>query len=92
MKVILLEDDEAYQKLMYDIKSLIKDVIKEIKTEKDNEWVSTDEAKRILGVKSKSKMQDLRDKNLIKYSKHGKIIQYYKPSLSSFLEKHVPRY
>lgn len=88
MKVILLENDEAYQKLMQDIKALVKDAIKEVKTEKDESWVSTEEAKKILGVKSKSKMQDLRDKNL----KHGKIIQYYKPSLSSFLEKHVPKY
>jgi peptidyl-tRNA hydrolase len=58
MKVILLEGDELYQKLMCDIKVLIRDAMKEISKEKEKEWVSTTEAKVILGVKSKSKMQE----------------------------------
>ena len=77
---------------MGDIKVLIRDAMKEISKEKEKEWISATVAKVILGVKSKSKMQKLRDKNLIKDSKYGKIIQYYKPSLFFFIEKHVPKY
>lgn len=91
MKVILLENDEAYAKLMTDIKAMIREAMKEIS--ESEVWVSTEEAKKILGVKSKSKMQKLRDENKIKYSQIGrKIIRYHKPSLYAFIEKSISKY
>lgn len=93
MKVILLENDEAYKKLMTDIKVMIREAIKEINESSESEvWVSAEEAKKILGVKSKSKMQQLRDENKIRYSQIGKkIIRYHKPSLYTFIEKNSYR-
>lgn len=98
MKVILLEDDQAYLHLMTDIQKLIRDTIKEIKEqeragkgvkdEKDD-WVSEEIAKKILGFKGRSKMQVLRDQRDIQFSQFGRTIRYYKPSLYEFLEKNI---
>ena len=93
MKVILLENDEAYEKLMTDIKVMIREAMKEIHQSDTEIWVSAEEAKKILGVKSKSRMQELRDENKIKYSKTSRrTILYYKPSLYAFIEEKIPSY
>lgn len=98
MKVILLEDDQAYLHLMTDIRQLVRDTIKEIKeqekSEKANkedqeEWISEEMAKQILGIKGRSKMQILRDQRDVEFSQFGRTIRYYKPSLYEFLEKNI---
>lgn len=99
MKVILKEGDEAknfFEELVNRVADSVvvkfEKRLKEIEnsSEKGNEkWVSTNEAKQLLGIKSNKKMQALRDQNLIKFSQHGRIIRYHKPSLYEFLEKNV---
>ena len=54
----------------------------------ESDWVNTAEAKRLLGVKSKSKMQKLRDFGEITFTKPGKIILYSKKSIIAYLNKH----
>ena len=51
-------------------------------------WVNNEESKRLLGVKSKSKMQQLRDYGEITFARPGKIILYSKKSIIYYLNKH----
>lgn len=71
-------------KLVDEMKKAVKDAAKEIKTEK--EWVSAEEAKNLLGFRSKSKMQQLRDNGDIVFSQHGRIIKYSRKSILDFLD------
>lgn len=48
--------------------------IKEASTEAE-EWLSAEEAKKLLGTKSKSKLQQLRDHGEILFSQHGRILK-----------------
>ena len=99
MKVILKEGEDA-KDFFEDLINRVADTvlirfekrIKELRNDKGNtgqQWVSGNEAKQILGVKSNKKMQSLRDQNLIRFSQHGRIIRYHKPSLYDFLENNV---
>lgn len=86
MKVIVFEE-QAYYKLVDEIKKAVKDAASEMKTEK--EWLSTEEAKSLLGFRSKSKMQQLRDNGDIVFSQHGRTIKYSRKSILEFLEKNT---
>lgn len=99
MKVILKEGEEA-KDFFEDLINRVADNLlirfekrlNELRNDKgktDEQWVSGDEAKQILGVKSNKKMQSLRDQNLIGFSQHGRIIRYRKSSLYDFLENNV---
>ena len=101
MKVILAENEEAekfFEELMSRMTERIarrfetrfKEIEKNSKEDEQDSWVDRELAKKILGVKSKKKLQSLRDNNLIRTSRHGRLIRYYKPSLFAFLEKNVP--
>ncbi len=84
MEVIVIEKEAFYQ--------LIKEVVKVVKTKlneekKEAEWIDESEAKVILGVKSKSKMQQLRDNVEVEFSQFGKIIRYSRKSILDFLER-----
>ena len=84
MKIIVFEE-EAYYKMLEEVKKLIKDV----STPQQKEWISPDEAKKILGFRSKSKLQQLRDYGEIVFSQHGRVIRYSRSSIISFLEKNI---
>lgn len=99
MKVILKEDDEAYEMLKADIKQMFKDAFKEAIEEskanaddKEKElWCDTIRAQQILGVR-KTKMQQLRDgspENGIIMSKEGRKIRYDVSSLYQYLNKNI---
>jgi hypothetical protein len=66
--------------------------LKPAKESEGDEWLSTEEAKRLLGIKSKSKLQQLRDNDDLVYSKHGRIIKYSKSSIMAFLARNVIRH
>ena len=55
------------------------------------EWLDTREVMELLGIKSKTTLQKLRDTFAIKFSQNGKIIKYFKPSIIEFLERNVPK-
>lgn len=99
MKVLLLEGDNVYDQLINDFKKLIKEAVKEALQELKDQtvnseqttWISGLEAMKILNCK-RDKLNQLRMNNNVKSSHHGRKILYYKPSLHSFLEKHVQKY
>ncbi|TNE53147.1 MAG: DNA-binding protein [Bacteroidetes bacterium] len=53
---------------------------------KHEEWINEQEAKRLLGIKSRGKLQQLRDDLQIEFSQFGKIIRYSRSSILRFLE------
>jgi len=83
MKVIVFEEDSFYQLIDELTIRTIRNVEKRY-TEK--EWINEIEAKELLGIKSKSKLQQLRDHLNIEFSQFGKIIRYSKSSILDFLE------
>ena len=93
MEVIII-DSKAFKKLKEDLFEEFKQVLIEAKKETlaqlamESDWIPTDEAKKLLGIKSKSKMQQLRDYGEIVFTKPGKIILYSKKSIITFLNKH----
>ena len=93
MEVIII-DSKAFKKLKEDLFEEFKQVLIEAKKETlsqlamESDWISTDEAKKLLGIKSKSKMQQLRDYGEIVFTKPGKIILYSKKSIILYLNKH----
>ena len=85
MDVITLSDTAFYE--------LLTKVIEEMeakfgKTEK--QWIGEAEAMELLGIRSKSTLQSLRDHDQIKFTQpRKKIILYHRASLLSFLEAHA---
>ena len=93
MEVIII-DSKAFKKLKEDLFEEFKQVLIEAKKETlaqlamESDWISTEEAKKLLEIKSKSKMQQLRDYGEIVFTKPGKIILYSKKSIITYLNKH----
>ena len=93
MEVIII-DSKAFKKLKKDLFEEFKQVLIEAKKETlaqlamESDWILTEEAKKLLGIKSKSKMQQLRDYGEIVFTKPGKIILYSKKSIIAYLNKH----
>ena len=84
MEVICLQDEAFYV--------LIEKVVERIKEKeklKDNKWISTVEAMQLMGIKSKTTLQERRDSGKIRYSQDSKkIIIYDRDSILEYLEKH----
>ena len=97
MNVIIFET-EAYYQMHRELMRMFRQALKEAKEEAlaqadpANDWLTTEEAKKLLGVKSKTKMQELRDYDEIKFTKCGRIIKYSKKSILDYLERNVPKY
>lgn len=84
MKVIIFEET-AYYKLLEEMKQMFKKTI--VPPTEKKEWIGSEEAKELLGIKSKSKLQQLRDDNEIVFSQHGRNIVYQRKSIIGFLER-----
>ena len=97
MEVIVFEK-EAYYQMLNELMKMFNETLKEAKAaalrEADpaSDWLSTDEAKKLLGVRSKTKMQELRDIDAIRFTKHGRIIRYSKKSILEYLDRNIPDY
>jgi hypothetical protein len=92
MKVIVFQD-EAYQALLKEFEKMISRVVSKSKTSKQEKvWINEEEAKELLGVKSKAKMQQLRDDRLILFSHHGRIIRYNRKNIIEFINQHIPNH
>ncbi len=85
MEVIMIEK-EAYYKMLNEFVRLAKEIVE--KAHKEKEWIGEEEAKALLGIKSRTKMQQLRDSISIEFSQYGKIIQYSRKSILAFIERH----
>ncbi len=85
MEVICLEEDAFY--------ALVEQVVKRLKDkngEKSDKWISDEEAMQLLGVKSKTTLQKLRDEGKVRFTQpQKKIILYDRASLDKYLEKHA---
>lgn len=96
MEIIVLES-EAFKTLQQQMLQLVRTNIREAKEEAlanmdpANDWLSTEEAKKLLGIKSKTKLQELRDYGEIMYSKGGRVIKYSKRSILDYLERNIVR-
>lgn len=85
MEVICLETEAFY--------SLITEVVARIR-EKDHlekdKWIQSEAVMELLGIKSKTTLQKLRDEGQIRYSQpHKKIILYDRDSALQYLETHA---
>lgn len=84
MDVIVI-DSEAYKMLLFEITKTVRDTVKEVAHPR-SDWIGEKEAMVLLGVKSKTTLQNLRDSQEFKFSKHGRIIRYSRKSILEFLE------
>ena len=84
MKVIVFEENSFYQ-LVDELTIRIISEVEKRYTEK--EWLNEIEAKELLGIKSRTKLQQLRDTLKIEFSQFGKTIRYSKSSILEFLER-----
>jgi hypothetical protein len=85
MEVICLESEAFY--------SLVEKVIDHIK-EKNNithdKWIDGETAMQILGIKSKTTLQSMRDNGLIRYTQpKKKIILYDRDSIMDYLDRNA---
>ena len=85
MEVICLESQAFY--------SLVEEVVKRIKDKENIEmdkWIRTEDVMELLGIKSKTTLQKLRDEGNIRFSQpQKKIILYDRDSVMEYLDKHA---
>ena len=86
MDVIVLSS-EAYRMMLAEIRKPVRETVHEVAHPK-SDWIGEKEAMDLLGVKSKTTLQNLRDSQEFKFSKHGRIIRYSNQSILEFLERH----
>lgn len=85
MEVVCLQT-EAFYALVEEVYTRLKDQ----DNKQADKWVDTDEAMRLLNIKSKSTLQKLRDEGRIRFSQPQKrIIVYDRSSIDEYLNKHA---
>lgn len=92
MDRIVIIDEKNLNVLKSEIAEAVVQALKTINGPYGNnqpisEWIDVDEAKKILGYRSKTKLQELRDSGAIIFTKYGRKIKYNRQSLFDFLEK-----
>lgn len=84
MEVICLQDEALY--------ALIEKVVERLKEKenvKEDKWVTATVGMKMLGIKSKTTLQKLRDEGKIRFSQpERKIILYDVDSINAYLNKH----
>ena len=97
MEVIVI-NTEAYEKLKQELVVIVKKAIAEVLSDKkaldNSDWISWDEAKKLLPYKSKTSWQQFRDKGLIEFTKSekGRTIMYSKKSIINYLNNNKIKY
>ena len=92
MEVIVI-DSEAFEQLKREIKSYVKQAVKEVLEEKsaneNSDWISLKEAQKLLPYKSKTSWQKFRDSGTIKFTQptNGRNILYSRKSIVDYLNK-----
>lgn len=85
MEVICLQDEALYMLI-----DRVVQRIKESENIKENKWITTVETMDLLGIKSKTTLQKLRDTGKIRFSQDSKkVILYDRDSVIEYIEKHV---
>ena len=96
MEVIVFESD-AYNKLrsemLEEVRSFLNDLFSTKNKQVNNVWLSPEEARQFVGLKSRNSMKKLRESGLIHYAKIGREFRYDKKSLEEFIvSKSTKRY
>lgn len=85
MEVICLQDDAFY--------ALVDEVVNRIKRDnniQEDKWINGEEAMRLLNIKSKTSLQNLRDEGKVRFSQpQKKVILYDRDSINTYLEKNA---
>lgn len=84
MEVICLQTQAFY--------ALVEEVVDRLakKEIREDKWIDTDEAMRLLRIKSKTTLQQLRDEGKIRFSQpQKKVILYDRASIELYLEKNA---
>jgi len=85
MKVICIDEPALYE-LVYQVVNQMK----QLNLPNEEKWVESSAAMKILGIKSKSSLQKLRNEGLIRYSQPDRrIILYDVKSLYEYLNAHA---
>jgi hypothetical protein len=90
MNVIVL-DSEAFEQLKQEFKGYVKQALNEFIREKNiaetSEWITIEEAMKLLPYKSKTTWQKLRDNGIIEISQSpgSRTILYSKKSIQKYL-------
>lgn len=90
MEVIVL-NSEAYEQLKIELFGFVKKAITEVLAEKkvadNSDWLSWEEAKKLLPYKSKTSWQKFRDTGKIDFtqSENGRNIMYSRKSIIDYL-------
>lgn len=97
MNVIVL-DSQAFEQLKLELKGYVKQALSEFLLEKQlaesSDWITIDDAKKLLPYKSKSTWQNLRDTGVIEFSQfpNSRNILYSKKSILNYLNKNKVKF
>ena len=97
MEVIVL-DSEAFEQIKLELKSYVKQALKEFMQEKQmaesSDWITIEEARKLLPYKSKTTWQNLRDTGTIVFSQppNSRNILYSKKSIINYLNKNTIKF
>lgn len=90
MEIIVIQS-EAFNLLLTTMEDRINTAVQKALKEKNNEdrsdWITFQEACKLLPFKSKTSWQKLRDQGSIEFSQFGRKIMYSKKSLIAYLSK-----
>lgn len=88
---MIVVNKEGLEEFTTQLAEKLTEKIKEILLSKEDEssdWISEEEARKILPIRSKTTWQNMRNKGKINFTQFGRKILYSKKSLLAYLEKH----
>ena len=94
MEVIIIES-EAYKRLLEEqtkiISKAVADAILDLqqKNVAEQDWLTIEQAQKILPYRSKTRWQKLRDQRLVEFTKMGRKILYSRKSIQEFIKIHI---
>ncbi len=97
MEVIVL-NSEAFEQLKQEFKGYVKQALTEFIREKNShensEWITIEEAKKLLPYKSKTTWQKFRDQGIIDFTQppNSRNILYSKKSILNYLNKNQVKF
>jgi hypothetical protein len=87
MEVICFEEEAFYELL-----SRVIEYVRQTHMAREEKWVTPAEAMKILGIKSKTTLQKLRNEGVIRYTQpERRIILYDRESLYEYLEAYAKK-
>ena len=94
MEVIIIES-EAYKRLLEEqakiIRKAVADAIMDLQqnSSTDQDWLTIEQARKLLPYRSKTRWQELRDQRLIEFTNFGRKIMYSRKSIQEFIKIHI---